>query len=368
VHSKMMIVDDDCVRIGSSNIANRSMGFDTECDLSISADREDVRDAIRALRATLLAEHLGAEPQAVLEAVERTASLRRAIDQLQREDRTLKPVEVVADVSPAVLNVISVADPEKPVALQTLVEMFSPDVEPRRRKGRGWFKLAAAVCLVAALTAMWKFTPLAQWLEPDVVTQWAREFGNKPWAPLIVLAAYTPATIVMFPRPVITLFAVVAFGPWLGFVYAMTGIEIAAWLSYVAGMRLRRDTVRRVAGSNLNRIIEVMRRRGLIAMTALRLVPLAPFIVEGIVAGAVRIKLWHFMAGTAFGMLPGTLAATILSEQLQAALKDPSEVNYWLVAAAVLLVAFATWFVRRWLISSSGHTSSHHELDRARAA
>ena len=130
---------------------------------------------------------------------------------------------------------------------------------------------------------------------------------------------------------------------------------------------MSRQTVRRVAGSNLNKIIDVMRRRGLIAMTALRLVPLAPFIVEGIVAGALRIKLWHFMVGTAIGMLPGTLAATILSDQLQAALESPGDVNYWLVAAAVLLVALATWFVRRWLLSSAGQTSSH-ELDRARTA
>jgi phosphatidylserine/phosphatidylglycerophosphate/cardiolipin synthase-like enzyme/uncharacterized membrane protein YdjX (TVP38/TMEM64 family) len=368
VHSKMMVVDDDFIRIGSSNIANRSMGFDTECDLTIHAEREAVRSEIRNLRCVLLAEHLGCEPAHVQATVEQTGSLRVAIDRLQRDDRTLKPVPAVQDISPTVLNVISVADPEKPVALQTLVEMFSPDVEPRKRKGRGWMKFAAAIGIVATLTAMWKFTPLARWLEPDVVTQWARAFGDQPWAPLIVLAAYTPASILMFPRPVITLFAVVAFGPWLGFIYAMLGIECAAWLTYVAGQRLRRDTVRRVAGSNLNRIIEVMRRRGLIAMTALRLVPLAPFIVEGIVAGAVRIKLWHFLVGTAIGMLPGTLAATILSEQLRAALKNPGDVNYWLIAAAVLIVALATWFVRRWLISSSGHTSSHHELDRARTA
>jgi phospholipase D1/2 len=280
----------------------------------------------------------------------------------------LKPVTTPPQVSPTVLDVISVADPEKPVAIQTLVEMFSPDVEPRKRKGRSWMKFAAAVAAVAALTAMWKFTPLANWLEPDVVTGWARAFGDKPWAPLIVLAAYTPASILMFPRPVITLFAVVAFGPWLGFLYAISGIELAAWLSYVAGQRLSRDTVRRVAGSNLNRIIEVMRRRGLIAMTALRLVPIAPFIVEGIVAGAVRIKLWHFMVGTGIGMLPGTLAATILSKQLQAALESPGDVNYWLIAAAVLIVALATWFVRRWLMGSSGQNSPQHELERAHTA
>jgi len=250
-----------------------------------------------------------------------------------------------------------------------LVKIFSPDIEPSKNgRGRKWLKFAAAVCVIAGLTAMWKFTPLAHWLEPELVTRWARQFGNRPWAPLLVMAAYTPACIVMFPRPVITLFAVVAFGPWLGFAYAMIGIEVAAWLTYVAGQRLSRDAVRRVAGRNFTKIIEVMRQRGLIAMTALRLVPLAPFSVEGVVAGAVRIKLWHFMVGTAIGVLPGTLAATILSDQLQAAMKDPGEVNYWLVGGALLLMAAATWYVRRWLINSSGHSNSEHELKRARTA
>jgi phosphatidylserine/phosphatidylglycerophosphate/cardiolipin synthase-like enzyme/uncharacterized membrane protein YdjX (TVP38/TMEM64 family) len=368
VHSKLMIVDDDYIRIGSSNIANRSMGFDTECDLSIHADRAEVREAIRAMRCELLGEHLGATPEEVQAAVARTSSLRDAIEALRREDRTLQPVTIVPDVSPAVLNMISVADPEKPVELQSLVKIFSPDVAPSKPRNYRWLKLAAAVCVVAALTAMWKFTPLAQWLEPDVVTSWAREFGDRPWAPLLVMAAYTPACILMFPRPVITLFAVVAFGPWLGFTYAMLGIEFAAWLTYVAGQRLSRDAVRRLAGRNFNKIIDVMRRRGLIAMTALRLVPLAPFSVEGVVAGAVRIKLWHFMVGTGIGLLPGTLAATILSDQLQAWLKDPSAVNYWLVGGAVLLVAAATWYVRRWLMQSSAQTNTEHELERARTA
>jgi phospholipase D1/2 len=368
VHSKMIIVDDDYVRIGSANFANRSMGFDTECDLAIHAERPQARDAVRELRCALLAEHLGATPQQVQAEVERTGSLCATLDNLHREDRTLKPVTGDTEIPPAVLNMISVADPEKPVDLQTLVGIFSPSIEPSRRTSGKWWKLAAGVGLIAALAAMWQLTPLAQWLEADRVTEWARRFGDNPWAPFVVMAAYTPACIVMFPRPVITLFAVVAFGPWLGFVYAMLGIEFAAWLTYVAGKRFKRETVRRVAGRNLNRIIDVMRRRGLIAMTALRLVPLAPFSVEGVVAGAVRIKLSDYMIGTAIGLLPGTLAATILSDQLQAALQDPAEVNYWLVAAALLLVALATWFVRRWLINSSSGAASGHDIERARTA
>ena len=60
VHSKMMAVDDEWLRIGSANINNRSMGVDTECDLAIEAGgRAEIASAIRKFRDRLLSEHLG---------------------------------------------------------------------------------------------------------------------------------------------------------------------------------------------------------------------------------------------------------------------------------------------------------------------
>ena len=41
VHSKMMAVDDEWLRIGSANVNNRSMGVDTECDIAIEAGGRD---------------------------------------------------------------------------------------------------------------------------------------------------------------------------------------------------------------------------------------------------------------------------------------------------------------------------------------
>ena len=109
----------------------------------------------------------------------------------------------------------------------------------------------------------------------------------------------------------------------------------------------------RIAGRKLNDILQVLRRRGLIAMTALRLVPIAPFLVEGVVAGAVRVKLSDFMIGTGLGMLPGTLTSTVFGDQLQVWLEDPSRINYWLIALVLGLLGIATWLVRRWLVASA---------------
>jgi phospholipase D1/2 len=367
MHAKLMIVDRELVRIGSANLANRSMGLDTECDLTIAAHgRSDVSEAIAKLRCQLLAEHLGFESQVVRATIEQKGNLRDSIDALPRSDRTLKPLIELTQVSDTVLNMVSVADPEKPVALSDLTKIFNSDVQAQR-SGPSWGKIVVIVTVLASLTALWNLTPLAEVLEANRVTQWARDVGSLWWAPLVTMFAYTPAAVTMFPRPLITLFAVVAFGPWLGFVYAMLGIELSAWFTYVAGTRLDRDTVRRVAGAKLNDIVEVLRKRGLIAMTALRLVPLAPFAVEGVVAGAVRIKLWHFMLGTAIGMLPGTLASTIFGDQLQAAMHDPAQVNYWIIGAALALLATATFLVRRWLVSSS-KVATPGEVRGARAA
>jgi uncharacterized membrane protein YdjX (TVP38/TMEM64 family) len=359
VHSKMIIVDDEIVRIGSANLANRSMGLDTECDLTIEAlGREDVRAAIRDLRAELLAEHLGFEPEKVRETIDSTGSLRGAIDLLQRNERTLKPLADLPQPSDTILSVVSVADPEKPVALSDLADLLSSDDETEEGpRSPAWGKIAMFALACLTLTAIWKYTPLATFLDGNHITGWARRAGDEWWVPILTVLAYTPVAFTLFPRPLLTLFAVIAFGPFMGFIYAMLGIELSAWVSFVLGKKMDRNTVRRIAGTKLNGILQVLRRRGLLAMTALRLVPIAPFLVEGVVAGAARVKLSDFMIGTGLGMLPGTLTSTVFGDQLQVWLEDPSRINYWLIALVLLLLGIATWLVRRWLVASAPSAS-----------
>jgi uncharacterized membrane protein YdjX (TVP38/TMEM64 family) len=206
---------------------------------------------------------------------------------------------------------------------------------------------------IALLAAAWRFTPLRDVVTPEKVVAWAHAFGSQWWAPLVVMAAYTPACFVMFPRPLITLAAVVAFSPWLGAAYALTGIVLSAVVTFYAGKRMRRDTVRRLAGPQLDRMVEVLRKHGLLALTLLRLVPLAPFAVEGIVAGAVGLKLRHLVIGTAIGMLPGTLTTTIFGSELESALSG-GRFDWRIVGAAALALAAGSWYVRRWFGRMAG--------------
>ena len=364
VHSKLMIVDDEWLRIGSSNLSNRSMGVDTECDVVIEAQGEArIADTIRGFRDRILAEHLGADAADVAEAINRSESIQGALAALGTPSRTLRPLNELPEWSETAVQTAAIADLEQPVSLERLVEQFDPDTRVRRALPL-WSTVAAVALAVAALTAAWRYTPLAAWVNAENVIDWVDSFARTWWAPLAIVLAYTPASVVMFPRPVITLAAVVAFGPWLGFGYAMSGILLAALAGYVVGQHAGRDMLRRLSGRKLNRLSKALRQRGILAVTAVRLVPIAPFVIESLVAGAVHIRLWHFMLGTFLGMLPGVLTATVFGDQLEAALRDPATINYGLVAGVVIVFAVLTLVVRKWLARqtqapvSSAHAAS----------
>lgn len=348
VHSKLMIVDDRILRLGSANLCNRSFGLDTEADVAIEArGRPQVATTIRAFRDRLLAEHLAVAPERFQEETEKAQSLHGAIAALQSEGRSLRELDTQPEWSDAVLSVAAVADPEEPIALDALRldrEILGSDAPVRH----SWLSLAFVCLVIAGLTAAWRFTPLAQVVTPERILDWAQDFGSRGWAPLLVMALYTPACLVMFPRPLITLGAVIAFGPWLGFGYALAGICVSAVVTYHLGRRMRRDTVRRLAGPKLDRMIEVLKKYGLLAMTLLRLVPIAPFAVESIVAGAIHMRLRDVVLGTAIGLVPGTLATTVFGDAIETALTGSGEVNWWLVAGTIGLLGGGIWAVQRW--------------------
>lgn len=212
-----------------------------------------------------------------------------------------------------------------------------------------WRKLALLALIAAALFLAWRYTPLAELLTAKRITAWADTIDGVRWSPLLVIAAYVPAAFILFPRPLITLLAVIAYGPWLGFATAMSGVSLAALTAYWAGRGLPKGTLRKLAGEKVERMGETLRGRSFVAALSLSVVPLAPFPVVGMAAGAARIRLVPYLAGTALGMTPGTLAATVFADQVKKALRDPASVNFWVVAGVVAFFVVASLIVRRWL-------------------
>jgi phospholipase D1/2 len=229
-----------------------------------------------------------------------------------------------------------------------------PAVPPNKTQtGRprpAWGKIVALAVVFFVLFLSWRYTPLAEIITADNVMAWARRMRRIEWAPFAVIAIYTPAAFLMFPRPLITLFAVLAFGPRQGFAIAITGIIGSALATYFVGRALPEKTLHRLAGRYLERTTRAVRRRGLMSVFAVSVAPVAPFPVVGMVAGAARIKLWHYILGTVLGMVPGTLATTVFANEIEAALENPARINYWIVAAVLAVLIALVVVVRRWMV------------------
>jgi phosphatidylserine/phosphatidylglycerophosphate/cardiolipin synthase-like enzyme len=97
VHAKILIVDDAIIRVGSSNMNNRSLRLDTECDVTIDArlpGNAGAEAEIEKIRAGLIGEHLACDPAEVSRTFAETESLIKTIERLRGDGKTLRPYEV----------------------------------------------------------------------------------------------------------------------------------------------------------------------------------------------------------------------------------------------------------------------------------
>jgi phosphatidylserine/phosphatidylglycerophosphate/cardiolipin synthase-like enzyme len=94
LHSKLVIIDDRLLVVGSANLCNRSMRLDTECNLAIEAQNEADRAAVLRSRDELLGEHLACDAATFSARAEALGSVVAAIDALNGGARRLEALTV----------------------------------------------------------------------------------------------------------------------------------------------------------------------------------------------------------------------------------------------------------------------------------
>ncbi|MBP0590097.1 VTT domain-containing protein [Paraburkholderia sp. LEh10] len=332
VHSKLMTVDDEILIVGSANLNNRSMVLDTECNITLEACGDArVQAAIASVRNRLLAEHLDVSAEAVQAALT-TQRLNDAIASLRHGGRTLMPLDpgVSGDLEDLASRV-SVLDAEAPVAPQELVRHFLPEEHSRPLTGK-LLAFGTLVLIVVALAVLWRFTPLRDAISFSALVHGAQQVHASRLGPVAIVALYALAASVSVPVTLLIAVSGFVFGALWGSAYAFTGTMISACITYYAGAALGHDAVRRLAGSRLNRLSEKLGKKGFVTVVLLRVVPVAPFTIINLAAGASHIGLRDFLAGTALGMAPGIVLATTFAHQLVAAVRHPSLLGLGLVA------------------------------------
>jgi uncharacterized membrane protein YdjX (TVP38/TMEM64 family) len=201
---------------------------------------------------------------------------------------------------------------------------------------------------IVMLALAWSFSSLREWLDVDRIVLALRQLAGAYGLPIAALVFAVALTFAV-PLTFLTLVVVVAFGPFSGFVCAMVGAQVGALCSYGLGAALGRDIVRKLGGARVNRLSQQLAQRGLMAVIAVRLVPVAPFAVVNMIAGGSHIRLRDLLLGTLLGMLPGTMGIALFVETILAAMRNPSPGSGIAVVITVLLIAVGVWAAKAWL-------------------
>lgn len=334
IHSKVMIVDDTVVRIGSANMNNRSMGTDSECDLTIVLESEADRARATDLRARLLSVHTGTSFETTKAALQKHG-LVAGSRALGEGDHRLEDID---DGSPLPEQIAepaaAIGDPERPVdAVRFLADITGDAPASVRQRAAAILAGSGIVMLAIAFGWSW-FGDQGQVLVQQVLA------GSDLSAGALVLAfvVFVAASLLFMPITMLIAGTTAALGLGVGIPIAAAGTMASAFLAYALGRVCGQPVVTPLLGGRLLSIRQAILRHGVFSVAAIRLVPIAPFTVVNIAAGAINVRPVAFIAGTALGMAPGFIVLALLGAQLAVALTAPS----W-PAALLSLALIALW-------------------------
>lgn len=349
VHIKLTIIDDWFVRIGSANVARRSLRLDTECDLAFFVPEGSQRKKVLELRQRLVAEHLAVEPRVARDAIASHGSVRAAIEALRTEsgDHTLVPFESgppMDDRETAEAGDV-LYDPDTPIDLASMADAIVGSQARGRLRDRLPQGLLAASLMCAGFV-LWRLA----WFEPgdwlSTAGQWAdaQTASLVGWIRLASVAAAASALGV--PIAVATIATSAAVGPLDGSAVMLLGIAGGCTLHYGIGRLLGRQWTRRLLGTQVNDVSRGMMRRGVFSFFALRALPITRFTTVGIVAGASRAKFGSYLTGSLLGSIPYVFMLALLGFLLGRFLRSPDVLDVTLLAGGT----FGLWVVVRGIV------------------
>jgi uncharacterized membrane protein YdjX (TVP38/TMEM64 family) len=161
-------------------------------------------------------------------------------------------------------------------------------------------RLAAFAMVIAGTVAAGHF--LNTWLDPIIELREAVQRAGRA-GPLLFVVSFLVLNTVGVPMPVLGAVAGVAFGPVTGAATALAAMTITACLQFLLARHVVGARVRQRLGHRLQRLNQLLERRGVTAVAGVRLLP-GPFSEFNMLAGLTLLRLGDFTIGTIIGCAP----------------------------------------------------------------
>ena len=214
-----------------------------------------------------------------------------------------------------------------------------------------WLRVALPLLAVAVFVIIAWRHGYFDLKDPQKLGAAAQKVQDIPWLGPIFVAVY--AGLAMFAAPVSPLAygAGAVFGVIRGTLFVMTASLIGACAGYWLARSAWSGVARRLLGRFHGKLRDL--RHGNVFLTTMRfqLLPIMPFGIFNYGAGVAHLPFFPFIAGTAVGILPGTVAAVYVGERVMAGITGSDRrafVVAGLVVAALFALSFAPTLINKW--------------------
>ena len=165
---------------------------------------------------------------------------------------------------------------------------------------------------------------------------------------LITLTLAIAHVFIWYPAEILDLAVGYVYGFWGGLVLVMGGWLLNGLLAYWVGRHAARPALYRFVGQDrFDRLERAVEAGGPTLLLGMRLVPVIPFSLFSMAAGAARADLFTFVWTTIVGYLPLTAVFVYLGSRLEEL--SPTDPILWAGAAVLIALLVVTHRVRnRW--------------------
>jgi phospholipase D1/2 len=206
---------------------------------------------------------------------------------------------------------------------------------PIPRPGRPVLAVVLGGLVVLGIALAWRYTALSEIVTPERLRHFMAAAKGAPWAVLVVMLVFVLAGAMVFPLNILILATAAVFGPWLGMLYGAAGILSSGLCMFAVGAMLGRRALERLLAERWRRGLLGLRRRGLVTVVTFRLLPIVPFTLVNLAAGASGIRFTDFLFGTLIGMLPGLVILSIMGDRIVALVANPTIGDIAILVACV---------------------------------
>jgi len=213
-----------------------------------------------------------------------------------------------------------------------------------------WLRLALPVLIVAGFIVLaWRFGYFSL-KTPEQLDAATDRVEGLPWlAPIFVLIYAALATLAAPVSP-LAYAAGALFGVVRGSVYVWLGSVVGAMAGYFLARTSLAGPARRLLGRFQDRMSQLRDGNAFTTTLRLQILPVLPFGIFNYAAGVTRLRIPGFLAGTALGIIPGTIAAVYVGDRLVAGLETGDKralLVAGLVVAAMFALSFAPTLVKK---------------------